>query len=327
MHAMVFEGVGRPLRAAEWPLPQAGARTAAAASPGVRRLPHRSAPARRRAPDRRTRRASSGTRSSASCARTAATRSARGRTVARVDLRRVRATAARDARTSAAARASPGSTSTAASPSSPSPMQRFCFALPDGYPDDAGRAAALRRPHRLSRAAHARRRRGALGLYGFGAAAHIVAQVARSQGRAVFAFTRPATPPHRSSRASSAPPGPAAPDDAPRAAGRGAHLRARRARSCPRRCARRQGRDGRVRRHPHERHPGFPYDMPLGRARRRSVANLTRATPRSSWRSRRGCRSRPGHRVSAGRGQPGARRLAARADRGGGGAYAVTNSG
>jgi len=31
----------------------------------------------------------------------------------------------------------------------------------------------------------------ALGLYGFGAAAHIVAQVARSQGRSVFAFTRP----------------------------------------------------------------------------------------------------------------------------------------
>ncbi|WP_036257326.1 zinc-dependent alcohol dehydrogenase family protein [Methylocapsa aurea] len=30
-----------------------------------------------------------------------------------------------------------------------------------------------------------------LGLYGFGAAAHIVAQVARKQGRTVFAFTRP----------------------------------------------------------------------------------------------------------------------------------------
>jgi propanol-preferring alcohol dehydrogenase len=30
-----------------------------------------------------------------------------------------------------------------------------------------------------------------LGLYGFGASAHIVAQVARAQGRTVFAFTRP----------------------------------------------------------------------------------------------------------------------------------------
>ena len=33
-----------------------------------------------------------------------------------------------------------------------------------------------------------------LGLYGFGAAAHIVAQVARWQGRSVFAFTRPGRP-------------------------------------------------------------------------------------------------------------------------------------
>ena len=30
-----------------------------------------------------------------------------------------------------------------------------------------------------------------LGLYGFGAAAHIVCQVARHEGRQVFAFTRP----------------------------------------------------------------------------------------------------------------------------------------
>ena len=39
----------------------------------------------------------------------------------------------------------------------------------------------------LSRAGEARN----LGIYGFGAAAHIVAQVARWQGRSVFAFTRP----------------------------------------------------------------------------------------------------------------------------------------
>jgi propanol-preferring alcohol dehydrogenase len=32
---------------------------------------------------------------------------------------------------------------------------------------------------------------GRLGLYGFGASAHIVAQVARYQGRRIFAFTRP----------------------------------------------------------------------------------------------------------------------------------------
>ena len=33
--------------------------------------------------------------------------------------------------------------------------------------------------------------RARIGIYGFGAAAHIVAQVARHQGREVFAFTRP----------------------------------------------------------------------------------------------------------------------------------------
>ena len=48
----------------------------------------------------------------------------------------------------------------------------------------------MRRADRLSRAAAA----GAatrLGLYGFGAAAHIIAQVARYEGREVYAFTRP----------------------------------------------------------------------------------------------------------------------------------------
>jgi len=39
----------------------------------------------------------------------------------------------------------------------------------------------------LMRAGEAKR----LGIYGFGAAAHIVAQVARYQGRSVFAFARP----------------------------------------------------------------------------------------------------------------------------------------
>ena len=52
------------------------------------------------------------------------------------------------------------------------------------------RAAALCRPDRLAFARY-RRRGQRLGLYGFGAAAHIVAQVAQWQGRSVFAFTRP----------------------------------------------------------------------------------------------------------------------------------------
>jgi propanol-preferring alcohol dehydrogenase len=68
--------------------------------------------------------------------------------------------------------------------------QRYVFGLPAGY-TDAGAApllcAGLIGYRSLVLAGDARR----LGLYGFGAAAHIVAQVARHQGRRVFAFTRP----------------------------------------------------------------------------------------------------------------------------------------
>ncbi|KVD83662.1 alcohol dehydrogenase [Burkholderia stagnalis] len=67
---------------------------------------------------------------------------------------------------------------------------RFCLRLPPGY-DDVQAApllcAGLIGHRALMLAGDARR----LGLYGFGAAAHIVAQVARHQGRRVYAFTRP----------------------------------------------------------------------------------------------------------------------------------------
>lgn len=67
---------------------------------------------------------------------------------------------------------------------------RYCFALPDGY-DDLHAApllcAGLIGWRSLVKAGDDARR---LGIYGFGAAAHIVAQVARWQGREVFAFTR-----------------------------------------------------------------------------------------------------------------------------------------
>jgi len=66
----------------------------------------------------------------------------------------------------------------------------FCFALPAGY-DDAHAApllcAGLIGYRALCMAGEARR----LGIYGFGAAAHLVAQVAIHEGREVFAFTRP----------------------------------------------------------------------------------------------------------------------------------------
>ncbi|MFZ5470128.1 MAG: zinc-dependent alcohol dehydrogenase family protein [Myxococcota bacterium] len=67
---------------------------------------------------------------------------------------------------------------------------RFCFPLPEAY-DDLQAApllcAGLIGYRALRFAGDARR----LGLYGFGAAAHLIAQVARHQGRQVYAFTRP----------------------------------------------------------------------------------------------------------------------------------------
>ena len=68
--------------------------------------------------------------------------------------------------------------------------ERFCFPLPDGYafPEAAPLlCAGLIGWRSLVAAGDAER----LGLYGFGASAHIVAQVARHQGRRVFAFTKP----------------------------------------------------------------------------------------------------------------------------------------
>jgi alcohol dehydrogenase, propanol-preferring len=66
---------------------------------------------------------------------------------------------------------------------------RFCFPLPEGYPDLQAApllCAGLIGHRALAMTGDA----GRLGLYGFGASAHIVAQVARWQGRRVFAFTR-----------------------------------------------------------------------------------------------------------------------------------------
>ena len=67
--------------------------------------------------------------------------------------------------------------------------QRYCFPIPDQYADIEAApllCAGLIGYRSLVMAGDARR----LGIYGFGAAAHIVAQVARFQGREVYAFTR-----------------------------------------------------------------------------------------------------------------------------------------
>ena len=67
---------------------------------------------------------------------------------------------------------------------------RFAFPIPDAF-DDVSAApllcAGLIGYRSLRKAGEAKR----LGIFGFGAAAHIVAQVARYESREVFAFTRP----------------------------------------------------------------------------------------------------------------------------------------
>ena len=67
--------------------------------------------------------------------------------------------------------------------------ERFCFPIPEGYPDLQAApllCAGLIGYRALRMTGDAQR----LGFYGFGAAAHILIQVARYQDREVYAFTR-----------------------------------------------------------------------------------------------------------------------------------------
>ena len=68
--------------------------------------------------------------------------------------------------------------------------ERFCFAIPESYSDVHAApllCAGLIGYRSLVKAGDAER----LGIYGFGVAAHIVCQIAKHQGRKIFAFTRP----------------------------------------------------------------------------------------------------------------------------------------
>ena len=68
--------------------------------------------------------------------------------------------------------------------------ERFCFPIPESYGDEEAApllCAGFIGYRALRMAGDARR----LGIYGFGAAGHIIAQIAVHQGRQVFAFTRP----------------------------------------------------------------------------------------------------------------------------------------
>jgi propanol-preferring alcohol dehydrogenase len=67
---------------------------------------------------------------------------------------------------------------------------RFCFPIPEGYADEQAApllCAGLIGYRCLRLAGDAQR----IGLYGFGASAHLLAQVLRWQGREIYAFTRP----------------------------------------------------------------------------------------------------------------------------------------
>jgi alcohol dehydrogenase, propanol-preferring len=71
--------------------------------------------------------------------------------------------------------------------------ERYCLPLPEGY--DELQAAPLLCAGLIGyRALRLAGDGEAVGLYGFGASAHIVTQVARHEGRRVFAFTRPGDP-------------------------------------------------------------------------------------------------------------------------------------
>ena len=68
--------------------------------------------------------------------------------------------------------------------------QRFCFPIPDSYGDAEAApllCAGLIGYRSLVKAGDGKR----LGIYGFGAAAHIITQVARYQNREIYVFTRP----------------------------------------------------------------------------------------------------------------------------------------
>jgi propanol-preferring alcohol dehydrogenase len=155
--------------------------------------------------------------------------------------------------------------------------ERFCLPIPEGYPDLQAApllCAGLIGFRALRMTGDARR----VGFYGFGAAAHILVQVANWQGREVLAFTRPGDEGGQAfalemgaswaGGSDEPPPEPldAAVIFAPDGALVPAALRAVRP-GCPVICAGIHMSDI----------PTFPYDILWGERSVRSVANLTRA--------------------------------------------------
>ena len=158
----------------------------------------------------------------------------------------------------------------------------------------AGGAAALRRPDRLPLPA-AVRRRARIGFYGFGAAAHILTQLAVWQGREIYrVHARTATTLRRRFARELGAIWAGSSDEAPAGrARRGDHLRAGR-----------RARPGRAARDPAggtvvcggihmSEIPAFPYEILWGERVLRSVANLTRADGVRVPRARRAGRRAP----------------------------------
>ena len=253
----------------------------------VRRLPDRPARGRGRAAgpeaaadpgasDRRDGRAAGGGgarrrgRATASACRGSAARTAPART------------AAAGARTSATRPPSRATSATAATPSTRSRAPTSCCRCPTDYPDlqAAPLLCAGLIGYRALRLAEVEglERPGRLGLYGFGASAHIVIQVARHLGHEVYVVHARRDRAAARARAgcgvgrrrrTSAPP--VELDSAIIFAPAG-RARAARARGGA------QGRRGRLRRHPHVADPGASTTTCSGAsASLRSVANLTRA--------------------------------------------------
>ena len=165
-----------------------------------------------------------------------------------------------------------------------------------------------------------------LGLYGFGAAAHILAQVAAWQGRSVFAFTRRGDAATQSFALSLGATWAGASDEAPPQPLDAAIIFAPIGDLVPLGPeGGAQGRPGRLRRYPHERHSGAAVSFVVGRAR---VAVGRQSHPAGRHRfSAAGPANRhryPDHGLSAAAGKRGARRLAGRPFRGRRGARAVS---
>ena len=156
----------------------------------------------------------------------------------------------------------------------------YCFPLPESYADAAAApllCAGLIGHRALRMTGDAK----ALGIYGFGAAAHIVAQVAQFEQRSVYAFTRPG----RFQGSDVRPQSRLRVGRRLRRASRhhhgcGNHLRARRRPGTPGAGSGPQRRHRRPRRDSHERDSGDALQVAVGRAHR-TVGRQSHATGRA----------------------------------------------